>query len=74
MLYVQFFDARGEILGSDGYCPLDGRLNKVNGVNIAIDQANRKKEVKHITGFQIRKGSLTKFINVTNIFQYNNRK
>lgn len=63
--YVQFFDRhngqRTESLGSDGYCPLDGRLSVDNLKREIFKILYQKRNVKRFASFEIRKGNFKYF-------------
>lgn len=54
--YIQFYDGIHEQLGSDGVCPLDGRLSVESMMNEAYNKLKSLRNVKpYLNGFDIYK-------------------
>lgn len=65
MLYAVFYQARctdgklASLMGSDSYCPIDGRYSPSRAAQVAIDHAARLAGVQSgIIGFELRRGSI----------------
>jgi hypothetical protein len=71
-IYAQYIDKEGkEVLGTDGICPIDGRLSLRNACKVAETQAWKLRHVKPwIAGYKIMRGPIRspKQINAANYF------
>ena len=57
MMHARFYNTRGgefvQALGSDSYCPIDGRLSVPSAIMVAARQVRRLKAVQSYTALQV---------------------